>query len=145
MTDPTARELIQRLASELETWIEVYRGDELALVNEARAYLARMDATHPRPIPVASLSDVDVEQTAFAFSDVEVERCSFICGARWAEHRLAHPQAPIPVAERWPEFSDCDHCERVWAFNPVLRYWRLTHINQLAHTFWLPATALPLP
>jgi hypothetical protein len=53
--------------------------------------------------------------------------------------------APIPVSERWPEFSDCDPFERVWALNPVLDHWKLTKINRSIHTHWLPHWALPIP
>jgi hypothetical protein len=52
---------------------------------------------------------------------------------------------PVAVSERWPEFSDCDSFERVWAFNPVLDHWKLTRINQCFHTHWLPHHALPTP
>ena len=52
---------------------------------------------------------------------------------------------PIPVVERWPEFSDCDPQERVWAWNPVLGHWKLLRINRSVHTHWLPANALPVP
>jgi hypothetical protein len=52
---------------------------------------------------------------------------------------------PVPVSERWPEFSDCDSLERVWAFNPVLDHWELTRINQSIHTHWRPYHALPIP
>jgi hypothetical protein len=59
--------------------------------------------------------------------------------ARWG-----HP-TPIPVAERLPEFSDCDPEERVWVWNPFLDHWKLSRINRSVHTHWLPANALPVP
>jgi hypothetical protein len=47
MTDPTARELIRRLADELQSFIDYVPigpvDDEQSLVNEARAYLAAPD------------------------------------------------------------------------------------------------------
>jgi hypothetical protein len=52
---------------------------------------------------------------------------------------------PVAVSERWPEFSDCDPQERVWAWNPVLDHWKLSRINRSVHTHWLPANALPTP
>ena len=52
---------------------------------------------------------------------------------------------PVAVSERWPEFSDCDPQERVWAWNPVLDHWKLSRINRSVHTHWFPANALPLP
>jgi len=61
--------------------------------------------------------------------------------ARWEQLAIT----PIPAAERWPEFSDCDPQERVWAWNPVLDHWKLSRINRSVHTHWLPANALPAP
>jgi hypothetical protein len=52
---------------------------------------------------------------------------------------------PIPVAERWPEFSECDPQERVWAWNPLLEHWKLSRIKPSVDTHWLPANALPVP
>ena len=52
---------------------------------------------------------------------------------------------PVAVSERWPNFSDCDPQERVWAWNPVLDHWKLSRINRSVHTHWLPAHALPTP
>ena len=53
--------------------------------------------------------------------------------------------APVPVSERWPDFSDCDPQERVWAYHLVLDHWKLSRINWSVHTHWLPANALPTP
>jgi hypothetical protein len=52
---------------------------------------------------------------------------------------------PVPVGERWPEFSDCDQQELVWAWNPILDHWKLTRLNRSIHTHWLPHHALPVP
>jgi hypothetical protein len=52
---------------------------------------------------------------------------------------------PVPVSERLPEFSHCDHFERVWAWNPVLDHWTLCRLNTSIHTHWLPHWALPMP
>jgi hypothetical protein len=61
-------------------------------------------------------------------------------------HEINSPTPqPVPVSERWPEFSDCNPFEAVWAFNPVLDHWKLTRINQTLHTHWLPHWALPVP
>jgi hypothetical protein len=60
--------------------------------------------------------------------------------ARWGSH-----PTPIPVAERLPEFSDCDPHERVWVWNPFLDHWKLSRIKLSVHTHWLPANALPAP
>jgi hypothetical protein len=61
--------------------------------------------------------------------------------ARWGRPAIE----PVPVSERWPEFSDCNSFEEVWAFNPVLDHWKLTRINRSIHTHWLPHWALPVP
>ena len=61
--------------------------------------------------------------------------------ARWGQPAAT----PIPVAEQWPEFSECDPQERVWAWNPLLEHWKLSRIKPSVHTHWLPANALPLP
>ena len=50
------------------------------------------------------------------FSPVEYARAVL---ARWGRPA---PQ-PVPVSERWPEFSDCDPQEKVWVWNPVLERW----------------------
>lgn len=72
--------------------------------------------------------------------------CQTEYSRRLAIARFAHPAIePVPVSERWPEFSDCDHQERVWAWNPVLEHWRLNRLNRSIHTHWLPHHALPLP
>jgi len=61
-------------------------------------------------------------------------------------HEINSPTPqPVAVSERWPEFSDCNPFEAVWAFNPVLDHWKLTKINQSIHTHWLPHWALPVP
>lgn len=52
---------------------------------------------------------------------------------------------PVPVAERWPEFYDCDPHERVWVWNPFLDHWKLSRINRSVHTHWLPVNAIPVP
>ena len=63
--------------------------------------------------------------------------------AALAEHPVA--PTPIPVAEQWPEFSDCDPHERVWVWNPFLDHWKLSRIKRSVHTHWLPVNALPVP
>ena len=69
-----------------------------------------------------------------------------LCCYRAADllERLSLPQ-PIPVSQRWPEFSDCDSAERVWCWSWAIGTWRLSRINQSIHSHWLPAHALPLP
>jgi hypothetical protein len=70
---------------------------------------------------------------------------SVVARARAALAEQPVGPTPIPVAERWPEFSECDPQERVWAWNPFLDHWKLSRINRSVHTHWLPANALPMP
>jgi len=80
---------------------------------------------------------LDEDRGGSAYLDLNIE--DVLEKARAA---LAQPE---PVSERWPEFSDCNPFEAVWAFNPVLDHWKLTRINQTIHTHWLPHWALPMP
>ena len=51
--------------------------------------------------------------------------------ARGVLAKWGHPTPqPVAVSERWPEFSDCDPQERVWAWNPVLDHWKLSRSNR---------------
>jgi hypothetical protein len=109
-------------------------------VTEARAALAQ-------PEPVAPTDEELLETVAEAVGYEHVptdEICLAL--ARAALARYGRPAIePVPVSVRWPEFSDCNPFEAVWAFNPVLDHWKLTRINQSIHTHWLPHWALPLP
>jgi hypothetical protein len=95
---------------------------------ELRAALAEQPVGPPMPMPG------DAEGLAEVF---------------WGRYDQPEPEpvapTPIPVAERLPEFSDCDPEERVWAWNPFLDHWKLSRINRSVHTHWLPANALPVP
>ena len=70
-------------------------------------------------------------------------------GEAWAailRHiRTTSVAQPVPVSERWPEFSDCDNAERVWCRSWAIGTWRLSRINQSIHSYWLPAHAAPIP
>jgi len=65
--------------------------------------------------------------------------------ARAAELLEQRHPTPIPLAERWPEFSDCDPEKRVWVWNPFLDHWKMSRVNPSVHTHWLPANDLPVP
>jgi hypothetical protein len=119
---------------------------ERAQLAGLRAVLARWGQPTPQP-------PADGEVARFAgWLRAHRDQCVELGRPDWAHmvNRAAelleqrHP-TPIPVAERWPEFSDCDPQERVWTWNPVLDHWKLSRINRSVHTHWLPANALPVP
>ena len=141
-------ELIEAIDSETADWEDI---EELKA--RARALLAQ-------PVAEAEgLTDQEIEEWADACSEAPLEemdpevhgwrRCftakefSETIRAALARYGRPTPQ-PVAVSERWPEFSDCDPQERVWAWNPVLDHWKLSRINR-SYTHWLPANALPIP
>ena len=68
MTDTTARDLIQRLANELDRYRRLLRGDRREthpLANEARAYLAQPEPQGP--------TDEEIEEWADAATEVPLE------------------------------------------------------------------------
>ena len=137
------------LCAELEnayTWcIEKYMtapAEKDTLIQRARAALAQ-------PEPVAPTDEELIEPIMWMIDERvydtdgkgEIAESLRELIARWGT-----PTAqPVPVSERWPQFSDCNPFEEVWAFNPVLAYWKLTRINRSIHTHWLPHWALPVP
>ena len=115
---------------------------ESPLVWKARAALAEQ----PVGPTDEELERMWIEQYGYtgyspAMSILEFKDAARAVLARWGQLAIT----PIPAAERWPEFSDCDPQERVWAWNPVLDHWKLSRINRSVHTHWLPANALPVP
>ena len=132
-------------------------GSEVGFENAIAEALARWGRPTPQPPADGEVAEL-VAPTLKEVSDwILLEKKK---GARWAtatDHHEALPIAcaamhhalarwgapanqPVPVSERWPEFSDCNPFEEVWAFNPVLDHWKLTRINQSVHTHWLPAS-----
>ena len=108
-----------------------------ALADRARALLAQPEPEGP--------SDDELDEL-FTEIDQSGEALSWRLYARATLDRWGRPAPqPVPVSERWPNFSDCDPQERVWAWNPVLDHWKLSRINRSVHTHWLPAHALPTP
>jgi len=146
MTD--FRALCFDLVEELEVWIgygdEADCADAHVVVDRARAALAEQPVG-PEVEPTLR------EEFTMILNEARCNSPSRVIGNIELGRRLAavveqfkHP-TPIPVAERWPEFSDCDPQERVWTWNPVLDHWKLSRINRSVHTHWLPANALPVP
>jgi hypothetical protein len=115
----------------------------------ARAALAQPEPQGPTDYELAQLfSDSNRQSIKDACSTPEHAVAlirSHMGYARAALARWGRPAIePVPVSERWPEFSDCNSFEEVWAFNPVLDHWKLTRINRSIHTHWLPYWALPV-
>ena len=115
-----------------------------------RAVLQRY--AHPTIQPVAASELVDLAHELRKTAEYLQGGCGWVKAldaieraASLIESGAIQRFAPIPVSERWPEFSDCDPFERVWALNPVLDHWKLTKINRSIHTHWLPHWALPIP
>ena len=113
---------------------------ETSVVARARAALAQPEPQGPSKHELFGL----LMQAGGATQCVSVEWLEPFADAALA--RYGRPAIePVPVSERWPEFSDCNSFEEVWAFNPVLDHWKLTRINRSIHTHWLPHWALPVP
>ena len=140
---------LQPSDGELWTMYDEMRGEpgDWAWVRDfARAVLARWGRPTPQPPADGEVAEL-VE-----FLREQVHACLQAPWTPGVKHfgRAAflleqrHP-APVPVSERWPEFSDCDPQERVWAYHLVLDHWKLSRINWSVHTHWLPAHALPTP
>ena len=114
-----------------------------ALNSQPSAALAEPEPLAPAITPVGA-TESGITELFYRHmgegSEVGFENAIAEALARWGSH-----PTPIPVAERWPEFSECDPQERVWAWNPFLDHWKLSRINRSVHTHWLPANALPVP
>lgn len=81
---------------------------------------------------------------AAIFSAEQITKAQAV-GLRAVLTRYGAQAAPVPVAEKWPEFSDCDGDETLWCWHPVNFHWCRCRIDPSAHTHWLPHYALPLP
>jgi hypothetical protein len=136
MTD--FRALCEELVEELASETSLYPGHERGSVTRAHAALAE------QPVPEGPTDEelwaVGDENFRANYYPTEAIRFARAVLARWGSH-----PTPIPVAERLPEFSDCDPHERVWVWNPFLDHWKLSRIKLSVHTHWLPANALPAP
>ena len=102
------------------------------------AVAAQAAGTFPSDAMISQLTD------NYGWDEDEKRHCLAAARISLAFWGRPTPQ-PVAVSERWPEFSDCDPQERVWAWNPVLDHWKLSRINRSVHTHWLPANALPTP
>ena len=141
MTNPY-RALCANLTAALNDW-QCETGDDRyeGLLDHARALLAEAVAEGPTDeeleeefgAALLKLSGDSMNATAVDYARAVLDR--------WGRPT---PQ-PVAVSERWPDFSDCDPQERVWAWNPALDHWKLSRINRSVHTHWLPANALPTP
>jgi len=151
MTESNFRALCAELADALHVHTSLYEGHECELVTRARTTLAQ-----PEPKGVTEEQWDAIKERLWDNYETfgnQGERFMYegdfygaLDVARQELTRYARPAIePVPVSERWPEFSDCDSFERVWAFNPVFDHWKLNRINQSIHTHWLPHHALPVP
>ena len=117
--------------------------DCVEIAHRARALLAQPVAEGPTDDELWTMYDeMRREQRGRNHGDWDwVRDYASAVLAKWG-----HPTPqPVAVSERWPEFSDCDPQERVWAWNPVIEHWKLSRINRSVHTHWLPVNALPIP
>ena len=151
MTD--FRALCARMADELDHYRQLLMDDRRAthaLAAEARALLAQPEPQGPTNDELIQLA-IDTrlyrfqatagDPVQYEMTEQQVHAFARAVLARWGRPAIE----PVPVSERWPEFSDCNSFEEVWAFNPVLDHWKLTRINRSIHTHWLPHWALPVP
>ena len=151
MIEPNFRALCAELIKIVE---EHCNPDDYALSDVADTLSRARAATLLQQLsaPVQPPADGDVARIAGWLRDHR-DQCIELGRPDWAHMvdraaTLLEQQAaptPIPLAEQWPEFSDCDPEERVWVWNPFLDHWKLSRINRPVHTHWLPANALPVP
>jgi len=153
---------MQEIGALPETELQEMLGRAAALLQQQQHLLglacAELDAfmeqqSAPAPVP-KGLTDEELNMLAW----------KIYTGARDGDHRGAialracraaiaadrarfgrPPIEPVPVGERWPEFSDCDQQERVWAWSPLLDHWKLTRLKRSIHTHCIPHWALPVP
>jgi len=173
MTDPTARDLIQRLADELTAHHQL--PGRVPLINEARAYLAQPESDGPaepegsEPASVAyepsgrcPRDDAELRvvysqaaetrwRNGFdeSFSLTDMERMAHTAGLHAVLARYGHQSPrPIPLSERQPTEADCDADGWVWAAGPAKDWrrtdWRMKWENT-PYLWWLPHWALPVP
>jgi len=133
----------KQLCAELLEAYEILLGElrfDNRLAKRAHAALAE-----PEPEGPTDEELLELYQGPGTFSAIEYARDVL---ARWGNHPGSPDSStlqPVPVSERWPEFSDCDYAERVWCWSWAIGTWRLSRINQSIHSHWLPAHALPQP
>jgi hypothetical protein len=162
MTDPTARDLIQRLADALDDHVLANWYTCSNLINEARAYLAAPDEP-----AVPAGREPTVEELRDLWQDLygalavigsswggptraDVAVIARAALARWG----SRPPAPIPLFERQPTEADCDaegRCllfgrrllsgEAAWIYGHPA--WAQRFADVYSH--WLPHWALPAP
>ena len=141
-SDMSAFELTEKLMDAMATTVAALAQPVPEVPTDEE--LLRVAATAIEPYEISGITPGEYEpETECA---VEAYGSELIAYARAVLARWGHPTPqPVAVSERWPDFSDCDPQERVWAWNPVLDHWKLSRINRSVHTYWLPANALPTP
>ena len=161
MTDPIARDLIQRLADALNDWNTGAPGGPWAfdaeLVDEARAYLSAPDG--PAVPTDAELHDLWLELYRFHDGPTGGEVATIARAAleRWG----SRTPAPIPLSERRPTEADCDAKGLCWFWHSDHKEdefgdgWMLLKPewadalhdsdDSPVYTNWTPYWALPVP
>ena len=157
MTD-TTRELIQRMANELDLYRQMARNDCTSthpFADEARAYL---DQSEPEDKALARVEfakrDFDGPSDAILaqycdnwfYGDPERTEVDPVDLCRGAIRLFAQIPAPTPVSERLPGPEDCSHPEgECWWFDPASDGAWYIDTYQGNYTYWLPHYALPTP
>ena len=174
MTDPTARDLIQRLADNLEYGARSM--SSFRLLDEARAYLAASDepaapdgresasvAYEPSDAELLELMPETMRNEFAAVSDVystttggQVKPGLFrivlnTVALEYARAVLARygnrTPAPIPLSERQPTEADYTTDGEAWYWDSICGCWFFLPGPPLNnhYTHWLPHWALPVP
>ena len=165
MTDPTARDLIQRLADALKTYNNHCPYNDKPhdkLLSEARAYLTQPEPAADGPAvpdgrePASVINEpTDAElhalgQELYRFHDGPTSgEVAEIARAVLARYSRQPPQ-PIPLSERLPGPEDCDAEGRCYLWDWLSCDWKAIDVLGQSpygwgNTFWLPYHALPLP
>jgi hypothetical protein len=151
MTDPTARDLIQRLADALTAHHQL--PGRVPLINEARAYLAAPDGPavpdgrEPASVAYEPSDDElhDLWRELYRFHDGATSgEVATIARAVLARYGHQSPQ-PIPLSERQPELEDCRDEGWCWFYTPMTDWKKAVLPVSPAYTHWLPHWALPVP
>ena len=158
MTD-TTRDLIQRMAKELDLYRQMARNDCISthpFADEARAYLAQSEPEGPTDEELLRTYGLAKRNHCYEgpIDDwpKRAERAATVHGlraviaadrARWGRPAIG----PVPVSERLPGEEDCDPSFQCWWFTPSEEKWILWPIKwagpECSH--WLPHHALPVP
>ena len=129
MTDTNPRDLIQRMAEELDRYRYIATDDRRSthpLSDEARAYLAQ-----PEPEEPTDEKLLETAADAVGYEHVPTdETCLSLARALLARWGRSTPQ-PVSVSERLPGPEDCDAEGKCWWGRPA---------EELCNSDWFLAT-----